>query len=533
MTLHAAPARWIGIARWLSFAVIVVSVFVLTRSLVSPEVFADLQQWIESLGAWGPLALGVVYVAGVVLLVPASALTIAAGAIFGLGVGTIIVSISATTGAALAFLIGRYAARARVEEAIRTRPRLQALDRAIDEGGWRIVALLRLSPAVPFNLQNYFYGLTSIKFWPCVVTSWAAMLPGTFLYVYIGTLTGEVVAGGREKSPYEWTLLAVGLAATVAVTVYLTRLARRRLAEVAIDGPEAAAGPEETAGAVTPIPLRLFAFAGLMAALALLETVGGGIAHVGGWFSGPPAVEMQETYAADTEGAAFDHTAYDALLKEFVAEGGWVDYAELATRNALLESYLDALADADFDALSRDEKLAFYLNAYNACTLKLILDHAQEASILDIPASERWLAKRWRIAGETLSLDEIEHERIRPNFREPRIHFALVCAAIGCPPLRREAYAGDQLEAQLQDQADYVHRHARWFQLEDNALHLTPLYEWYRGDFEQVAGSILEFAASYSAPLGEQLDAHQPPQVHWLPYDWTLNDLKNRPAEAS
>lgn len=127
------------------------------------------------------------------------------------------------------------------------------------------------------------------------------------------------------------------------------------------------------------------------------------------------------------------------------------------------------VGDADFEALGRDEKLAFLINAYNAFTLRLILDHRPLASIRDIPSSERWDAVRWVLAGRTVSLNQIEHELIRPNFAEPRIHFALVCAAVGCPPLRTEAYTGAELEEQLTDQSRYVHTHPRWFNYEDGA----------------------------------------------------------------
>ena len=115
-----------------------------------------------------------------------ASVTVAAGALFGSVVGVVVVSLASTTGAALAFLVARYLARDAVLRWVRRNPRYDAIDRAIGEGGWRVVALLRLSPLVPFNLQNYLYGLTAIRFWPCVLTSWAAMLPGTVVYVYLG-----------------------------------------------------------------------------------------------------------------------------------------------------------------------------------------------------------------------------------------------------------------------------------------------------------------------------------------------------------
>lgn len=193
-----------------------------------------LEGWIESLGVWGPLAFGLLYVAAVVALMPGSALTLTAGALFGLVGGTVVASLASTTGAALACLVSRYLVRDRIRTKIERNPKFDAIDRAISANGWKIVALLRLSPAVPFNLQNYLYGLTGIRFVPYVLTSWLAMLPCTFLYVYLGHIGRqgiEAVAGGSDKprNASEWILLSVGLFATVAATVYLTRLSRKAL----------------------------------------------------------------------------------------------------------------------------------------------------------------------------------------------------------------------------------------------------------------------------------------------------------------
>ena len=172
--------------------------------------------------------------------------------------------------------------------------------------------------------------------------------------------------------------------------------------------------------------------------------------------------------------------------------------------------------------------LALLNNAYNAFTLRLILDHLDDGrleSIKDIPASKRWKARRWVVGGHTWSLDDIEQKQIRPHFREPRIHFALVCAAVGCPPLRNEAYRAQRLEEQLEDQARYVHGQDRWFRYDESAgvVHLTELYNWYDSDCEQVAGSVLAYAARYSPALKRDLDQGRKPSIRWLTYDWQLN----------
>lgn len=531
--------RWL---RWAAIAAIVISLVMIARQLPVGQAVEAMKGWIEGLGVLGPVVFGAIYVVATVLLLPASAFTIAAGIIFGLLWGTITVSISATTAAAVAFLIARYAARDRVAAMARKNPRFDAIDAAIGEGGWKIVALLRLSPAVPFNLQNYLYGLTAIRFWPCVLTSWVAMLPGTFMYVYLGYAgrAGLAAAGsGGGRTTGEWALLILGLLATIVVTVYVTRLAQAALQkqtrlQAAADRSAAESGTVDrkarpAAGPSTAGTAGLVLTAALVVAGAAM--LGRNPGALAGLF-GPPRVASQEAYAGRSGSVVFDHSALTSLLASHVREGGWVDYAALASDAASLDAYIASLADAPLDSMGRDERLALLINAYNAFTLRLILDHREGGeleSIKDIPASERWEAERWRLGGRTWSLDGIEHQEIRPNFREPRVHFALVCAAVGCPPLRREAYAGALLENQLTDQARYVHGDARWFDLsaDGSALRLTELYKWFAGDFEQVAGSTLAFAARYAPRLQERLNAGAPPRIEWIDYDWRLNTTAN------
>lgn len=226
--------RLLRAVKWSSFLLLGASALCLAYLLPVDLTVQRLQAWVDGAGAFGPVVFGLVYFVAVLLMLPASLLTIAAGALFGLVLGTVTVSLASTLAVACAFLISRHLARGKIERRLRSHERFSAVDHAIGEGGWRIVALLRLSPAIPFGLQNYLYGLTAVRFWPCVLASWLAMLPGTFLYVYIGVAgrAGVLAVAGSEDSwgAGRWTMLVIGLAATIAVTIYLTVLARRAMA---------------------------------------------------------------------------------------------------------------------------------------------------------------------------------------------------------------------------------------------------------------------------------------------------------------
>jgi uncharacterized membrane protein YdjX (TVP38/TMEM64 family) len=202
---------------------------VIWRLLPVEEGVEHLDAWVARMGFVGGIVFGLVYVVAALLFVPGSILTLAAGVVFGLGWGTVVASASATATAAAAFLVTRYLARDRVARLARRHDKFAAIDEAVGNKGWTVVALLRLSPLVPFSLSNYLYGLTAIAFWPYLLASWLAMLPGTVLYVYLGAASRAVAGGTRKQSPWEWALLAAGLVATVVVTVVLTRAARKEL----------------------------------------------------------------------------------------------------------------------------------------------------------------------------------------------------------------------------------------------------------------------------------------------------------------
>lgn len=215
--------------------VVLAAVVVAARLLPLKEWLELFNGWVSGLGILGMVLFGLVYAAATVLMLPGSLLTLAGGATFGLLPGFVTVLHGATLGAALAFLVSRHLARGRVESWIQQKPSFSIIDKAVAKEGWKIVFLTRLSPVFPFNFQNYAYGLTSVSFLQYVVASWVGMIPGAFLYVYLGTLgrSGlEAASGGAES--FKLALQIVGLAATLAVTVLITRTARRALKEAGV-----------------------------------------------------------------------------------------------------------------------------------------------------------------------------------------------------------------------------------------------------------------------------------------------------------
>ena len=190
------------------------------------------QVWIAGLGVWGPVAYAAAYALALVALAPGGPLSVGAGLAFGFW-GVPVVLAGATLGAALAFLVSRHLLRDRVRRIIARRPALAAVDRAVAEEGWRIVGLLRLSPLVPFNLQNYFFGVTQVGFWAYVAATAAGIAPGAVLYVYLGVIGRSA---GEGAGPLTWAFIAVGLGATALVAVLVGRKARAALAGKGVDG---------------------------------------------------------------------------------------------------------------------------------------------------------------------------------------------------------------------------------------------------------------------------------------------------------
>ena len=227
MKILKSPKTYIALALLIIVAVIFWKFPVQNRLL-------SLIQWIRIQGTAGYLAYILVYAVGTVLLFPGSLLTLGAGFAWGLVLGTILVSVASMTGATASFLIGRYFARDWVAQKVSKYPGFQRIDRAVTGKGFKIVFLTRLSPVFPFTLQNYAYGLTGVSLRDYFFASWIGMLPGTIMYVYIGTLITEfaqLASGQTTQVPAQKILYVIGLIVTIFVTIYITRIAQKALKE--------------------------------------------------------------------------------------------------------------------------------------------------------------------------------------------------------------------------------------------------------------------------------------------------------------
>ena len=252
---------------------------------------------------------------------------------------------------------------------------------------------------------------------------------------------------------------------------------------------------------------------------------------------------MESCQAAPAAGDAGVHSSFDRLLRTFVRPGK-VDYRCFQQEEKQLDRYLATLAETDPRALSAAEALAFWINAYNAFTIKLILSRYPDIeSIKDIP--RRWKRRDWLVGGERYSLDHIEHEILRKEFEEPRIHFAIVCASQSCPDLAPEAYVADRLDAQLTHAArNFLADRNKGFQAqrEDRGsrgyryrIFLSSIFKWFRKDFGSNNTELLDFLEPYVSLMDRTfLEEHRDElSIRFMNYDWSLNGSSFRPPNLS
>lgn len=430
---------------------------------------------------WAAPAFVVTYALVATLGLPGTPLTLAGGAIFGAVFGTAYNWLGATLGATGAF----YLARGLGGDTLRALlgKRAGALDGLRDSRAFLPLLRLRLIPVVPFNALNFGAGLAGVRPATYIASTALGIIPGTAIYTYFADALLAGVDGARTQA-----LQQVAIAATLLIALsFVPALAKRF---------------------------------GWIAALAL------GVSMPAG-----PAT------AQSSPAMTVDHAPWSVMLGSYVTDG-MVDY-DAFRRDPRFATYLRSLERVNPGALARDERLAFWINVYNAFTIELINSRNERRSIrninkvLGIPTRSPWAEPIIRVNGRTLTLDDVEHEIIRKEFAEPRIHVALVCAAIGCPPLRSEAFVAARLDAQLDDQARRFLSQAAKNRVDVAArtVYGSPIFTWYREDFGGTLAGVGAFWARYvEDPAAQRL--LRSGQFRWVDtdYDWTLNI--RRPARA-
>lgn len=238
---------------------------------------------------------------------------------------------------------------------------------------------------------------------------------------------------------------------------------------------------------------------------------------------------LTSTLTFATAPTEVDHSVFDRLLKKYVSEKGQVNYKGFKKDEKEFNAYLEMLSkNAPTDKWSKNDQMAYWINAYNAYTIRLILDHYPVESIKDIGSKIKipfvttpWAKKFIKIGNETMSLDNIEHSILRKKYDDPRIHFTLVCASISCPRLRNEAYMANKLDAQMDDQgSDFLNNPAKNSIAKDKAS-LSKYFDWYKGDWNENGKSVEEWVNKYS-----KTKINKDTKISFLDYNWNLNEQK-------
>ena len=219
-----------------------------------------------------------------------------------------------------------------------------------------------------------------------------------------------------------------------------------------------------------------------------------------------------------SEVKSFDHSAWNSLLKVNVSNAGNVNYKGFQKSEAKLDAYLNSISNGSYDdkIWSKNEQLAFWINAYNAFTVKLILNNYPTKSINDITSP--WDKKFFKIGGTKMNLNQIEHKILRVKFNEPRIHFAIVCASFSCPKLHNEAFTGKNTQSLLASLTKGFVNDTKRNKIAADKIQISELFNWFKGDFTKKS-SLIEFLNQYS---NVKINANA--KVSHLPYNWSLNE---------
>ena len=457
---------------------------------------------------WAPAIFVGIYATATALAVPGTILTLAGGAVFGFHWGTLYNFIAANIGANAAFLIARSLGRDSVRRLIGKDSRvLNKLDGIVEQHGFRGLLTLRLIPLVPFNALNFGSGLMPLKWRTYAIATLAGILPGTAIYTFFAD---ALLQGSQEASRDALVRLIVAGALLVLLSFLPTILKR--------------------------LNVRLPGMSSVVVILSTAVVPLGGLAVPGAW-------------AAASAQQLPDHAEFTEVLAAVVVEPR-VDYAKLAGDDAGLRSYLAQLAATDPAAVasaSREDRLAFWINAYNACMLKRVIEnypirkaggfHGLKNKAAGRPDNSVWQIKdiftgdHCAVAGKELSQDEIEHEIIRP-MGDPRIHLAVNCAAVSCPPLIARAYLGETLDEQLQDRVRAFMSDPTHFDVmtegDKRSVCVNKVLDWFKEDFEDFGDKegIRTFLAGYADGMYKEALLDPATKLMFFPYDWTLNDVE-------
>ena len=455
---------------------------------------------------WAPVIFVAVYAAATALAVPGTVLTLAGGALFGFAWGTLYNAVAANIGANAAFGLARGLGRDAVRRLAGSDSKaLARLDAAVSRHGFQGLLTLRLIPLVPFNVLNFGSGLLPMRWSTYAAATAIGILPGTAVYTFFAE---ALLQGSQDASrdALARLLIAGGL---LALMSFLPAILKR-------------------------LGVRLPGAAGLALAATLAAGTMGAVA------AQQPTPERQTASLPD-------HDALTRILSS-VVENGDVNYLRVAEgygRPNGLVAYLERLAATDPAALKAaptPDRLAFWINAYNACMLKRVVERypIEPAGGLrglrnraaGRPANSVWQIEdvftgpHCPVAGTLRSQDEIEHEIVRP-MGDPRIHFAVNCAARSCPPLVAEAYDGPVLDRQLDQRVAEFMADPAHFSVSvaggRPVARTNKVLDWFKEDFGGEAG-VLSFLAGYAEGATREALQHPDVRLEFFDYDWTLND---------
>jgi len=240
-------------------------------------------------------------------------------------------------------------------------------------------------------------------------------------------------------------------------------------------------------------------------------------------------LSMSLWFVPGVSAGTFDHSKFDQALKKYVDDKGLVDYNSIAKDSGFSE-YVQSLQTAKVEEFSRDGQLAFWINGYNAVTIDKVIKKKPKKSVRETFIPGVWTATKFFtsrehiVAGKRLSQDDIEHEILRKQFKDPRIHFAIICASMGCPPLPRLAYTEENVQTRLEEETRKYLNSPRGTRIDraENTLHVSKLFDWFATDFIQKSGSTLAFMRLY---LNEETLSflERDPMISYLEYNWALN----------